>query len=479
MKKIEQFLTIVQLPIDAIMIFVAFVVAYQARAQALGFPVVYIWPFEQYLTLALEMLPVWLIAYALAGLYSGRRKTINEFGQIIAGASLGAMAVVLWVFVFRSDFFSRLIVFYIWILAIITTTIGRAILGLIQSNLHLFGAKRKKLILVGKEDENMVNIVEQIKLNRALNYTIAGVISDEKLEKLKGVELLGTTQEFEKILNKFHPDEIISTDDNVNNEKLFYMMRTSQEREIIFKAVPATAQVGARTLEFDTFAGIPIIEFKGTPFDSWGSVIKRIVDLVFSSLAIIILSPLMLVISIIIKSTSKGPVIYNNIRIGNSGEFVTLKFRTMFIESCTGAQYGGSRAEEFEKQLIETNNIKKGEAVYKIANDPRVTPIGNFLRKTSLDELPQFFNVFIGNMSLVGPRPHQPREVKNYTPEQRKLLMIKPGITGLAQISGRSDLTFEDESRLDIFYLENWSVILDISIILRTFSTVLKGKGSY
>lgn len=479
MKKIEQFLTIVQLPIDAIMIFVAFVVAYQARAQAIGFPVVYIWPFEQYLQLALEMVPVWLIAFALAGLYSGRRKTINEFGQIIAGASLGAMAVVLWVFVFRSDFFSRLIVFYIWVLAVIFTTIGRAIIGIIQANLHLLGARKKKLILVGKEDDNMISIIEQIKLNKSLNYNLVGIISDQTPAKIEGVELLGKTEDFEKIINKTKPDEIITTDDNVNNEKLFFMMRTCQENEITFKAVPATAQVGARTLQFDAFAGIPIIEFKGTPFDSWGFVIKRIIDLIFSIIAIILLSPIMIVVAIIIKATSKGPVIYKNTRIGNKGEFATLKFRTMFIDCCTGAQYGGSRAEEYENKLIETNNIKKGEAVYKIANDPRVTPIGNFLRKTSLDELPQFFNVFIGNMSLVGPRPHQPKEVKNYTPEQRKLLMIKPGITGLAQISGRSDLSFEEESRLDIFYLENWSVFLDISIILRTFTAVFRGKGSY
>jgi exopolysaccharide biosynthesis polyprenyl glycosylphosphotransferase len=479
MKKIEQFLTVIQLPIDAIMIFIAFVVAYQARAQAIGFPVVYIWPFEQYLKLALEMIPVWLVAYALAGLYSGRRKTINEFGQIIAGASLGAMAVVLWVFVFRSDFFSRLIVFYIWILAVITTTIGRAILGLVQSNLHLLGAKKKKLILIGNEDENMINIVEQITKNKSLNYKISGIISNQPLSKLRDVELLGTTEELEQIIKKITPDEIISTDDNVNNEKLFYMMRTCQENEIVFKAIPATAQVSAKTLQFDAFAGIPIIEFKGTPFDSWGFVIKRISDLLFSVLAIILLSPLMLIITIIIKSTSKGPAIYKNTRIGNRGEFATLKFRSMFIESCTGPGYGGSRAEEYEKKLIETNNIKQGEAVYKIANDPRITPIGNFLRKTSLDELPQFFNVFVGNMSLVGPRPHQPREVKNYTAEQRKLLMIKPGITGLAQVSGRSDLTFEEESRLDIFYLENWSVLLDTSIIIRTFSVVFKGKGSY
>ena len=117
--------------------------------------------------------------------------------------------------------------------------------------------------------------------------------------------------------------------------------------------------------------------------------------------------------------------------------------------------------------------------MYKIANDPRITPIGNFIRKTSLDELPQFYNVLIGTMSLVGPRPHQPREVENYTPQQRKLLIVKPGLTGMAQISGRSNLTFDDEARLDILYIENWSLWMDVKIILRTFFVIFKGKGAY
>jgi exopolysaccharide biosynthesis polyprenyl glycosylphosphotransferase len=256
-------------------------------------------------------------------------------------------------------------------------------------------------------------------------------------------------------------------------------MRTCQENEVVFKAVPTHAQVGERTLQFDAFAGIPMIEFRGTPLDSWGTVFKRFFDIIGSVLATVVLSPVMLIISILIKLDSKGPVIYKNVRTGNKGDFKTLKFRTMFRDVCTGSEYGGSRAEKIEDKLIKEKNIKEGSAVYKIAEDPRVTRIGSFLRKTSLDELPQLFNVFIGNMSLVGPRPHQPKEVKNYSNQQRKLLLIKPGITGLAQISGRSDLSFDEEARLDIFYLENWSIWLDFYVIIRTFSAVLKGKGSY
>jgi len=478
MKKINQLFTILLLPVDAIMVFASFLIAYFARAGAIAFPVVYIWPFDQYIKFAAQILPVWLIAFAFAGLYKSQRKYFFEFGQIITGASLGAMAVVLWVFVFRSDFFSRLIVFYIWALSIILVSIGRAILGLIKSNLHIFGHKGTGLILAGNELETIKTMSEQVKKDKSLGYRLIGIISDQEPED-DDRKYLGRFDDFDKIIKSKKPDEVILTDSNFKDEELFHLMRCCQELDIQFKAVPAHAEVSASSLQYDAFAGIPIIEFRGTALDSWGMVAKRVIDIVVSLISIILLSPLMGLIALLIKTGSKGPVIYRNIRVGNQGEFTTFKFRTMLTEFCTGPQYGGSRAEEYENKLIETNNIKQDSAVYKIANDPRITPIGNFLRKTSLDELPQFFNVFLGNMSLVGPRPHQPREVSNYTKEQRKLLMIKPGITGLAQISGRSDLSFNEEARLDIYYLENWSIWLDLLVVLRTFSTVFKGKGSY
>ncbi|OQA53296.1 MAG: UDP-glucose:undecaprenyl-phosphate glucose-1-phosphate transferase [candidate division WS2 bacterium ADurb.Bin280] len=476
MKKAEQILTIITLPIDLLMVLASFVIAYYARANSIPLPVVYIWPFQQYFTLALMLLPVYAIAFAFAGLYGSQRNRMKEIGQIIAGASLGAMAVVLWVFINRSDFFSRIIVFYIWILSIVGVGLGRTIINFIKSNLYIFGVKKKKLALVGPSSQTIKHIIAQVRNRKNLGYDLVGLITDDDASDEKK---LGKIADLPEIISNKKLDEVIVVDTALSNQKLFEIMQTCQEAGVVFKAVPAHAQVGARTLQFDAFAGIPIIEFMGTPLDSWGFALKRLIDIIGSSIALIILSPLIAIIAILIKIDSKGPVIYKNIRTGNKGEFKTLKFRTMFIDLCTGSEYGGSRAEEIEDKLIEEKNIKTGSAVYKIAEDPRVTKVGAFLRKTSLDELPQFVNVLIGNMSLVGPRPHQPKEVKNYSKEQRKLLLIKPGITGLAQISGRSDLTFDEEARLDIFYLENWSIWFDFYIMLKTFSTIIKGKGSY
>ncbi len=477
MKKVDQLFTVILVPVDAIMVLVAFIVAYQTRASSIPLPVIYLWPFDQYIELALWIIPVFILAFALAGAYGSKREGLKEFGQIIVGASLGAMALVLWVFLNRSDFFSRLIVFYIWILSIIGVGLGRTVLELIRANLYLFGFRKKNLVIVGNLDETTMHLASQIKNRPSLGYNLYGFISKDKINE--PFKYLGQPDEIESIIQKNPVDEIIFANQNYDDEQLFYYMRVCQECSVTFKAIPNHAQVGARTLRFDAFEGIPIIEFKGTPLDSWGVVIKRVLDVILSTLSIIVFSPVMLVIAIAIKIDSKGPIIYKNTRVGNRGNFETLKFRTMTTEFCTGENYGGSRAEELENKLIAKKNIKKGSAVYKIGGDPRVTSVGNFLRRTSLDELPQFFNVLIGNMSMVGPRPHQPREVKNYTPEQRKLLLIKPGITGLAQISGRSDLTFDEESRLDIFYLENWSVWLDFLIIAKTFGAVFRGKGSY
>jgi exopolysaccharide biosynthesis polyprenyl glycosylphosphotransferase len=466
-------------PLDAVAVILAFVSAYLLRSNATYPPVVYVWPFEEYFRLALFMVPIWVIAFALAGLYNPKRQAMKELGQIIVGASLGTMAVVLWVFLNRSDFFSRLIVFYIWIAAIVIVGILRLIMGLIHTNLYLFGLPKRKLVIIGNSDNTTDYLVTEIKSKPALGYEIVGIAATHENHLPEGIKYLGSPEELEKILTKNGVDEVILTTKGIADEQLFDFMRACQEKRVAFKAVPTHAEVGARTLRFDDFAGVPVIEFKGTSLESWGMVYKRIIDIVGATIAMIVFSPLLMLISLMVKLNSKGPVIYKNVRVGNRGNFKTLKFRTMRIEHCTGAQYGGSRAESYENKLIQEKNIKKGSAVYKIAGDPRITSVGEFLRRTSLDELPQFINVLLGNMSLVGPRPHQPKEVQNYTSEQRKLLMIKPGITGLAQISGRSDLTFDEEARLDIFYLENWSIWLDLFIIVRTFAAVFKGKGSY
>ncbi|MBI4779032.1 sugar transferase [Candidatus Falkowbacteria bacterium] len=231
-----------------------------------------------------------------------------------------------------------------------------------------------------------------------------------------------------------------------------------------------------RLKNFSLEAGEDLAEFiKTNKVDEIIQSIKRIFDIILALFLIIIFSPILIIAAIIIKLDSRGPVIYKNERVSKNGIFKLFKFRSMIYQYCVGDEYGNNRAMELEKKLIEEKNTKSGP-VYKIGDDPRLTGVGKFIRRWSIDELPQFFNILKGDMSLVGPRPHQPREVAKYEHHHKKVLSIKPGLTGLAQISGRSDLSFEDEVKLDIYYIENWSLLFDIAIILRTPLAVIRGR---
>jgi exopolysaccharide biosynthesis polyprenyl glycosylphosphotransferase len=274
-------------------------------------------------------------------------------------------------------------------------------------------------------------------------------------------------------------DGIILADPSMAREDIVSIQSFCDDHHLGFQYVADLLGTEHASIETMMLGSVPVVEVKRTRLEGWGAIIKRAFDLVVACLLIIILSPILFVAATAVKLTSKGPIIYKNERIGEHGKhFNVYKFRSMFAELSTGKNFGGEKALELEKKLIEERSIKGGP-IYKIKNDPRVTPVGRFIRSTSIDELPQLFNVVGGSMSLVGPRPHQPREVAKYAQSQKRVLAIKPGITGLAQISGRSDIPFEDEVRLDNYYIEHWSPYLDTIILFKTPLAVFSKKGTY
>lgn len=218
-------------------------------------------------------------------------------------------------------------------------------------------------------------------------------------------------------------------------------------------------------------SGVPIVEVKKTTLDGWGRIAKRIFDVVASLILIILVSPILLITAIAVKLDSRGPVLFSRLddggmlyRVGQGGRlFHYFKFRSM-IDKHNYMRY----------TELADKNIRKDGPMVKIVEDPRVTRVGKFIRRFSIDELPELFLVFKGDMSLVGPRPHLPEEVAKYEHHHKKVLTIKPGITGMAQISGRSDLSFEEEVKLDTYYIENWTLLFDLAIILRTPLAVLR-----
>jgi exopolysaccharide biosynthesis polyprenyl glycosylphosphotransferase len=239
--------------------------------------------------------------------------------------------------------------------------------------------------------------------------------------------------------------------------------------------VPDLVQVQRTNIEISSPSGIPLISLKPTPLDGWGRVLKRIFDIFGAIIGLVLLSPILIITAIAIKLDSKGTILFKYLddgsrvkRVGQYGRlFNFLKFRSMKPNT------HNMRYNELAKQ-----DIRKDSPMVKIKNDPRVTRVGKFIRKTSIDELPQLWNVLKGDMSLVGPRPHLPEEVEKYENHHKFVLSLKPGITGLAQIGGRSNLDFEKEIQLDTFYIENWSLWKDIKIILKTFKVVFTGKAA-
>lgn len=479
MKKSEFFFELLLVPLDAVAILLGFISAYFIRSSWEIIPVSYLMPLREYLLFVVKFIPFWLIVLAIQGLYSPQRikRGFNQFVKISIAAAAGILLFILWAFLTRNLLFSRLVIIYSLFSTIFFLTLVRELVDWFQVFLFRFGIGVRRLAFVGVNPVTL-SLAKEIQREKFLGYKVLGFFSTNGSPR-KSLELkkIGTLSLLPKALSEEKIDEIVLTT-KVPPEKITEIQEICRENRVAFKIVPSFSHLETANISYLTLAGIPIIEFKPTPLEGWGRVAKRTFDFVFSLLVLIILSPLILIIGLAIKLTSRGPIIYRNERVGPQGTFETFKFRTMSVEYSTGHRYGGKNAEALEEKLIRQKNIKRGP-VYKIPDDPRVTPLGQFLRRTSLDEVPQFLNVLRGEMSVVGPRPHQPREVAKYKKSHRKLLLVKPGISGMAQVSGRSDLEFEEEANLDIYYIENWSLWLDLTIIFKTMGVVFRGKGAY
>ncbi|MFA6098574.1 MAG: sugar transferase [Patescibacteria group bacterium] len=462
MNKSESIFSVVLLPVDYFMIILAGFFAYQLRFFSFFTdlrPVVTEIIFKPYANILFFVPLVFLIIFALTGLYAikNTRRLFDEVTAIFIGCTASIAIVIIIIFFQRELFSSRFIVLFGWGLSILLVTLGRLIVRSIQRNLLKKGIGFHNVVIIGK-NQTTEDIISQIYKFPSLGYKIITRFDqfDESAqqqltEKMKTVQI----------------DEIIQLDTQLAKEQMLFIRDFCSEHHITFKYATDLFEVQPTHIEVRTIADIPIIEVIRTRLDGWGRIFKRIFDIIISSLCIIILSPFFLLIAILIKIDSQGEVFVKLQRVGAKGKTFTLyKFRSMV-----------KNAHLLKKDLLNKNERSDGP-LFKIKNDPRITRVGRFLRKTSLDEFPQLINVLKGEMSVVGPRPHEPEEVSRYESWHKKLLTIKPGMTGLAQISGRSDLKFEDEAKLDIYYIENWSPKLDLQIVLKTFFVVLAAKAA-
>lgn len=472
MKKAELVFNMLLVPVDFLMFFLAGVVAYFLRfhkSLTVIRPVVFDLPFGKYAVLALAAAFFFTLIFSLLGLYSfkTKRKLKEDFLKILLGVSLGVLSLVFFTFLTRDLFSSRFIILAAWLFAVAFVFAGRIILE--KTRRHLvgkYGYGVHKVLIIG-QNQASADLAREFQRNPTLGYR---PVLDKKQFSMDS---------FKKSYNAVNFDEVIVADLTIPRDILVELLEYCQVNHIDFKFVPDLFQTKTINVDVETIKGVTLVEIKKTPLDGWGKIIKRLVDIVGSIVGIIILSPIMIITALIIKLESEGPIFYRNERVGTKGNFDVLKFRSMKAAYCTGKQFGNQneQALEFEKKLIKEKNSRQGE-IYKIKDDPRVTNFGRFIRRTSIDELPQLFNVLMGQMSLVGPRPHQARELeKNYS-DYRKNLAIKPGITGLAQVGGRSNLSADEEFELDNYYLTNWSFWLDIKILLKTIPAVINKRGA-
>lgn len=472
MKKIELLLTGLLVPFDALLLFIAGISAYGFRFTdfAIEFrKITFYLPLDQFIEILLFVVPIWILIFATNGLYviDPNQKYSNELTKIFFSCTVGLAAITVYIF-FRGEFFnSRFIVLAAWIFAMFFIAFGRGLLRIIKHLFYKNGIGTRHTVILGNGPITD-RVSEILHDQKTLGYSIIAryPIFNEKVR----TEILELDKN-QKV------DEIILTNPASSREETLMILAFAEEHHFTLKYSADLFSTLAPNMRVSTIADVPLIEFRRARLDGWGKIIKRILDIFISSILIIITAPIMIVVMIAIAIEDGRPFLFKNTRVGNRGSlFKTLKFRSMYKKYSTESDSGyGTEALRFEEQLIQKNNSKEGP-IYKIAQDPRVTRVGRFIRRWSLDELPQFFNVLCGDMSLVGPRPHQPREVAKYSPEDRRVHVVKPGITGLAQISGRSDLTFEEEIRLDMFYIENWSVTMDMFIVLKTPIAILKKR---
>jgi exopolysaccharide biosynthesis polyprenyl glycosylphosphotransferase len=405
------------------------------------------------------------LLFARSGLYS-RREARPGLSAIVAGLFWAALVSVVFALVNGLDF-SSYYIFY-----------GGLIFGLIWvSGLRWFYervtalalralGRHRRAILVGSGKQIDAVAHALLEAGTSTRYEPVGYISLTPKPD-NGLRNLGSLEELPRLLDEHHVQEVIIADPDFPQQEAFALVDRCHERGVAVRIAPTTMDIMTHRHELVPGQSLPLFELKPPVFEGVDFVIKRTFDLVVALALLVFLSPLLLAIAAAIKLTSRGPVLFRSRRPGIGAQpFDCLKFRTMHTD-----------AEQRQEELEEFNEATG--ALFKIRRDPRVTAFGRFLRRFSLDELPQLVNVLRGEMSMVGPRPLPHRDYTRLADWHRKRYLVLPGLTGLWQVSGRADLDFDELVRLDFLYLETWSVFLDLSIVLKTLPAVLRRRGAF
>ncbi len=440
--------------------------------------------------------------YRMQGAFS----YVNELIKIFKAVAVGSLLIVSFTFLFRGGFafrdfpYSRGVFALDFVFALLAFSAFHLVLRRVQTLARARDINLIPTLIVGTNSE-AIQTIQELQKRTDLGYRVVGVIENElritnyelriagsndaqiRNPKSKiqnpNVPIVGTLDDLPEVIDKLAIQEVIITDENVPGERLFEaMMRIGRKRRVEFRLAPSLYNFLPQKTSVEQIGVLPMVRLFREPLSDAEKFAKRIFDIIISAVVLILVSPLWLAVSLFVKLDSQGKILFRQERVGMDGrKFLCYKFRTMKSDSDEQLHRAAYR-----KNIEGGTEANAGDAAKpvfgKVRNDPRVTRFGKFLRRTSLDELPQFLNVLIGDMSVVGARPPIPYEVEDYDLRHRKRLDMKPGITGLWQVSGRNRLTFEEMVQIDLFYIENWSLWLDLKIILLTLPAVLRGDGA-
>lgn len=459
---------------DAVLINVAFALAYWIRYDLQWFRSVdpaFNTSYRAYIPFAALLTLLLLLSFLLGGVYAPRRGGgwLDEMYAILNGTASGIVILVVVTFFYRPLFYSRLIFLYAAILIPAILGLTRGLKAIVLARLRRHGIGVDRVLIVGAGETGRT-VLRHLVAQPEYGYRVLGFVDDDPEKGQTDIgpfKALGNIDKLPRILADQQVDEVIVALPWQYHRRIARVISDATRAGVRARVVPDLLQLSLNRVHIDQVAGIPLLGVRETTLTGWKLTFKRLMDLLVAGTALLILAPLMLLIALAIRLDSSGPIFFRQQRVGRGGKLFTVyKFRSM-IEN----------AEEVRPYLDALNEVEG--PMFKMKEDPRRTRVGRILRRTSLDELPQLINVLRGEMSLVGPRPALPSEVAQYQEWHKKRLEVSPGITGLWQVSGRNRLTFDEMVLLDIYYVENWSPLLDLRIMFKTVPTVLIGEGAY
>ena len=431
-----------------------------------------------------------MLVYQRAYRFQGAFSYTHELIKIFKVAAVGSLLIIGWAFLFRGGFafrefsYSRGVFVLDFVLALLLFAVFHLALRAGQVFIRRRDVNLIPTLIVGTNAE-AEQTLKELGERRELGYRVIGVVEggEDELGSVKDraieASVIGDLDDLPRLIRELEIQEVIITDSRLPSERLFEaMMQIGRRQRVEFRFAPSLFDLLPQKTSVEQIGVLPMVRLFREPLSDVERFVKRASDILISSLALLVLSPVLCVVSLLIKRGSRGPVMFRQERVGMDGRiFLCYKFRTMYADADETLH-----REAYQKNIKGGPEAKFGhgdDRVYgKVKDDLRVTKFGRRLRRSSLDELPQLFNVLKGDMSIVGPRPPIPYEVVEYDIWHRKRLDMKPGITGLWQVSGRNRLTFEEMVRTDLYYIENWSLLLDLKIILLTLPAVVRGDGA-